>query len=139
MVDDLLSSITKPETPTWGIPKERVAVTRVTIDDVDVSAGSGALDWEYVRQYPYNDGGVVFLYFSVLTDTYVPPPDASLLNVEAQVIQGACCMASYWLTLSSCVAANIQLHTLRGYICGYLLVVIGWGLLEASARFIWQL
>ncbi len=111
VVDDLLFYIESPETETWGIPKERVAVTRVTIDDVDVSAGSGALDWEYVRQYPYNDGGVVIVQFSVSVDASVPPPNATALSSVVpgalqlvQEIEGARCMATCWLTLSSCVA-----------------------------------
>ncbi len=81
LVDDLLTGITSRETPTWGIPVEQVAVTRVTIDDEDVLAAQGALSWKNVRQYVRQNaseldmGTNVLFYFSVSVDTSVPPPD----------------------------------------------------------------
>ncbi len=75
LVKDLLDGIEVAET--WGIPEDQVAVTRVTVNGEGVPAASGALDWDYVRQYAsvLDSGTEVYFYFSVSLDASVPPPD----------------------------------------------------------------
>ncbi len=78
-VEDLLEGI-ESKYGAWRLPKDQVTVTRVTISGVEVPPPtSGALDWDYLMQYPSSINDVTF-YFSVSVDASAAPPDAAELK-----------------------------------------------------------
>ncbi len=85
VVDDLRHVIATNWNGAWGMV-EQVAVTRVTVDGRDLPAmASGGLDWDYVRQYPYNSVGDILFYITFSLDASVQPPGAYQLFMGTRV------------------------------------------------------